>query len=163
MEKKNKFKFSHLFNFFDIALILIAVLIALLLLLSNILGGEQGKKLTVRYTIEVTGFQDGKEKLFSVGDSLLDVVKKYEVGKIVEVKLEPTVWSVVDYDANCYVNSPVPGQVTVLLTVESDALETEDAISLDGGFEIRIGQGVSLRTPALSFSGTVIGIEGGEH
>ena len=137
-------------------MILTAVLIALLLVLGSVFGGKDGKEITVRYTIEVTGFQDGQEKLFRLGDPLLDAVKKFEVGKIVDIQFEPTTWSVVDYENERYIDAPVPGQVTAVLTVESAALETKSAISLDGGFEIRIGEGVSLRAPGVSFSGTII-------
>lgn len=158
MEKKSKFKFSRYFNFFDIALLIVAAVIVLVLVVSSAINREKSA-VTVRYTVEVTGFENGAENLIAVGDPVMDIVKKYDLGTIVDVKHEPTTWDVVDYDQGKVVKAIVPGQVTTLVTVEVEAEDTPNALSVEGKYPLRVGVNVSVRTPALSFSGTLISFE----
>ncbi len=151
-------RFLGLFNFFDLALLIAAALLAVVLVLVTVLGGREDT-VTVRYTVEATGFEDGIEKLIRVGDPVMDIIKKYDVGTIVAVDYEDTTRDVVDYDTETVVKAKIPGQVTAMVTIETEAEDGEEAYSVEGNYDLRVGSAVSIRSKGLSFSGTIVVVE----
>lgn len=153
-------KAGKYFNVFDLVLLAAAAVIAAVLLAAPLFKGDE--MVTVRFTVETSGYENGDEKLIKVGDKAMDSIKKYDMGVIKSVSCEPTVRQVIDYDSARVLNAEVPGQMTALVVFEAKAKVTDMAIAVDGGLELRVGDTVSVKTPGISFSGYVVEIERGE-
>lgn len=157
MANERKFRFKDLFNLFDVVVLLVAVALGAILLLAS--RGSDKSETTVRYTVEFTNMQNNTAELLQVGDELEDRVKKYDLGTIISVEVGPTVNYLADQ-----VNGGSHDQLsktlqTATVVIEAPASETEQEILVSGGYEIKIGTGVSAKGPGYSCYGTVLAIE----
>lgn len=161
MAKENKFKVRDLFNLFDIVVLVVAVLLAAILILFS--RGAGTEQTTVIYTVEFTNMQNGSASLIQPGDSLVDRVKKFDLGKVVSVEVGPTYTEVENMTGGG--SSMVASQLlqTATVVIEAPATETEQDLLVSGGFLIKIGTSVSAKGPGYSAYGTVLAIQkGGE-
>lgn len=168
MEKENKKKgIRGLFNLFDLALIILAAALAALLIFGG--GGDGGgiaapggAQTAVRYTLELTGLENGSASLIKPGDPVVDRIKKYSIGTAESVEITPTVKSVTDEASGKVVRTEVPGQETALVTVTAMADETDRDITVDGGFIVKVGTSVNVKTPGVSAAGFIVAVERGD-
>lgn len=164
MEKKK----HSIFNVFDIVVILIAVALAAVLFFTRSSGSSTSddaadtKSGTVTYTVELTGMVNGSAELVSVGDELVDKVKKYDVGTVKAVEVSNTVRQVQDLVNGGTVESEMSTQQTATVTVEAPCTETEADILVAGGYPIKVGLQVSLKGPGYYGTGYIVGVERGE-
>lgn len=164
MEKKK----HSLFNVFDIVVILIALVLFAVLFFARSSGGDTSddtasvKSGTVTYTIELTGMVNGSAELVSVGDELVDKVKKYDVGTVTAVEVSNTVRQVQDLINGGTVESEMSTQQTATITVEAPCTETETDILVAGGYVIKVGLSVSVKGPGYYGTGYIVGVERGE-
>ncbi len=167
-ENKKKKGLPRIFNLFDLALILLAILIGAALFLSRdkntsgALTGENQTRIQVRYTIELTGIQNGAAARIKPGAPVVDKIKKYSLGTVESVTVAPTVRDVNDETRDVVASAPVPGQETATVVITAEAAETETDIIVDGGYVIKVGLPVNARIPGLNAQGYIIGIERGE-
>lgn len=161
MAKENKLRLKDLFNLFDIVVLLVAVLLAAILILFSRGAGKE--QTTVRYTVEFINMQNGSEALIEVGDTLVDRVKKFDLGKVVSVEVGPTVRLAQDFTEGGMKEVASPMLRTATVVIEAPATETEQDILVSGGFLIKIGTTVVAKGPGYFCNGTVLAIEkGGE-
>lgn len=161
MAKESKFKFRDLFNLFDIVVLIIALLLAVILVVFSRGAGKE--QTTVIYTVEFTNMQNGTAGLIQPGDSLVDRVKKFDLGKVLSVEVGPTYTQIPNQIDGGSKEVPSERLQTATVVIEAPATETEQDFLVSGGFLIKIGTSVSAKGPGYSCYGTVLAIEkGGE-
>ena len=167
-ENKKKKGLPRIFNLFDLALIVIAVLIGAVLFLSRDTGtsgaitGESQTRIQVRYTIELTAIENGAASRIKPGAPVVDKIKKYSMGTVESVTVAPTVKDVPDETRDVVASAVVPGQETATVVITAEAAETAADIIVDGGYVIKVGLPVNVRIPGLNAQGYIIGIERGD-
>lgn len=97
---QNNRKFRLRLNFFDCAVILIALAAAGLLLWRQFKPAPEAQQAgSVRYTIVLKQALEGTGELVKPGDALVDSVKNFALGQAVSSWTEPATKSIVDEDA----------------------------------------------------------------
>lgn len=161
MAKESKFRLKDLFNLFDIVVLAIAVLLGVILVLFSRGAGKEST--TVIYTVEFTNMQNGTAGLIQPGDSLVDRVKKFDLGKVLSVEVGPTYNQLTNTLEGGTKEAASQTLQTATVVLEAPATETEQDFLVSGGFLIKIGTSVSAKGPGYSCYGTVLAIEkGGE-
>ena len=161
MAKETKFRLKDLFNLFDIVVLAVAVLLAAVLIFISRGTGKEAT--TVVYTVEFTNMQNESASLIQPGDSLVDRVKKFDLGKVLSVEVGPTYTQRNDQMEGGTREVPSQTLQTATVVIEAPATETEQDFLVSGGFLIKIGTSVSAKGPGYSCYGTVLKIEkGGE-
>ncbi|MGM9521139.1 MAG: DUF4330 domain-containing protein [Oscillospiraceae bacterium] len=165
MEKDKKPRGRSIFNLFDIIVIIVAVVLAAVLFFAKNGGTEQtsAQTSTLHYTIELTGMLNNSAEMIAPGDALVDKVKKYDIGTVQSVEVSNTVKQAEDTINGAVVMSEVPGQQTAVIVVEAQVSETATLITVDGGFEIKVGNSVSVKGPGYWGSGYIIAVERGDE
>lgn len=167
MENKKKKGILRIFNLFDLILIAVAAALAAVLLVSlgdksSGITGPVQTQTQIRYTVELTGIENGAASLIKAGDPVVDKIKKYSMGTVESVEVTPTVRSVPDETSGVIKTSLVPGQETATVVITATASETDRDITVDGGYIIKVGLPVSVRIPGLSASGFILDVERGD-
>lgn len=162
-DKKKKGKYSIL-NLFDIIVIIIAVLLAVLLFAKGKTrtDGTQITSDKITYTLELTGMQNGSAELVRPGDRLTDKIKKYDIGTVVSVTVKTSTNQVEDYENGGIIDSPVSGKETAVIVVEAPCKETDSQITVGGGYAVRVGASANVRGPGYAGTGYIIDIERGD-
>lgn len=162
MAKESKFRVKDLFNLFDIVVLAIAVILAVILVVFSRGAGKEAT--TVIYTVEFTNMQNNSASLIKPGDSLVDRVKKFDLGKVLSVEVGPTYTQHNNQLEGGSYDVASQTLQTATVVIEAPATETEQDFLVSGGFLIKIGTAVSAKGPGYSCYGTVLKIEkGGEE
>ncbi len=158
-------KKSSIINVFDICVIAVAALLAGVLFLlgggetQSAGDGEENLSSTVTYTVELTGMMNNSAELVSVGDELVDRVKKYDVGTVTDVTVQNTVRQV----SNLIEGGSAPAEMerlqTAIITIEAPCTQNDREITVGGGYTVRVGTAVSLKGPGYYGTGYIVGIE----
>ena len=151
-------------NFFDIIIIVIVIALAggyvVYKTHNSSSGGTQMRDVT--YTVEITDIDESTMGMINEGDSLIDKVKKYQIGTVQSVKFYPCVKGVADKENNQYVYSEVPGRYSAAITVKVQCVDNGATLTADGGFPVRVGHETSILGPGYAGSGYIISIERGD-
>ncbi len=166
MEKNNK-KGRSVFNLFDIAVILVALVLLGVLYYADRRAGAPGQevpvisdqKTVIHYTVEVPSISENVADQFKAGDTFIDLAKKYILGTVESVEILPSQKLVTDFENKVQYRAEEPGLYTVHFTVTSEAAIEERNIIVDGGYVIRIGTEVEGKVPGCVFRGYVIAVE----
>lgn len=157
---QNTRKFRLRLNFFDCAVILIALAAAGLLLWRQFKPAPEAQQAgSVRYTIVLKQALEGTGELVKPGDALVDSVKNFALGQAVSSWTEPATKSIVDEDAGAYVTAPIPGYEDVYIQVESPATVTDEKVLVGGGYALMVDDEIFVRGPGYIGSGRVYAIE----
>ena len=165
MESKTT-KFRLRLNLFDGIVLLVALAVGAFLLW-NAFKPEPApsadaptvNNTTVRYTVLVQRFPEGTGELIKVGDELVDNIKNYKLGRVVDTQVIPTVTMVMNQEEKAFQLAEVPGVEDIVVTVETTCPEDSTAIILDGGYTLRVGVTTYIRGNGYMASGPVIAIE----
>lgn len=159
------------FNFFDIALLLVALAAAAFIVLQgepapkdesvNNVAPEEPEMTTIRYVIELTGLEGDIHGIFNVGDEVYERSTGILMGNIEKVTVEDTTWLVNDYETGRAVREKVHGQSTVKLQIIMEVENRERAFVTEG-LALRIGILYNLRFPQYFCGGYIISIERGD-
>lgn len=158
MANEKKKSWRDLFNLFDVVVILIILALGAVLVLFSGKGSKAAAS-TVRYTVEFTNMQNGTASLIQAGDSLVDRVKKFDLGKVVSVEVSDTVRQVQDFEHGGMKEVTSETRQTATVVIEAAASETEQDILVSGGYLLKIGTQVSAKGPGYFCSGVVLAIE----
>ena len=164
MEQKKK-AFRLRLNLFDGIVILAALAVGGILVWSQLnadASAVNANAQPIRYTIRMQKTVPGTGEMIQSGQILYDTIKNYELGSVVSAETVQAYDLTVDNETHSYVNVEVPGKEDIYIVVDSTAVITEEAITLDGGYEIRVGEPVYLRGPGYLGSGKIHAIERGE-
>lgn len=164
--EQNNHKFRLRLNLFD-AIVLVVVLLAAaafgyLTLKDKGTDASAPTTQTVQYTVLFQKMNESGSQMVKAGDQLEDTVKNYRMGTVVSVEHKPAMVQVLDQETKTYVMAELDGYEDVYVTVESTCTSTDEALLLDSGYDIRVGQTAYVRGPGYMGSGPVTTIERGE-
>ena len=113
----------------------------------------------VRYTVRLRSCIPGTSELIRAGDEVADNIKNYVVGNVTSAEAVPNRRRVLDREnlRKTWVETDVFEDI--LLTLEAPCQITDSAITLDGGYELRVGSTAYLRGVGYMGSGPVVAIE----
>ena len=113
----------------------------------------------VRYTIRFRRWAPGSSGAVKAGDKSADNIKNYEVGQVVSVQAVPALAQVPDQNSRRWVWAELEGFEDVLVTVESPCVISDDAITIGGGYQVRVGTVGYFRGEGYMGSGPIVAIE----
>lgn len=144
-------------NFFDLLIVLLLLAVVVVAYLLSHDSASTAKDVISRtYTVELPRLEAGMENYVSVGDAVTDNVKNYAVGTVTNVEVRPTTSTVLDEENNLFRQAPVEGQVTVVLTIAVDTVETDASVDTLSGYTLRTGATVSFTAGRLYASGNIL-------
>lgn len=162
MEQKPE-KFRLRLNLFDSLIILLALAVGAVLLWTTLKPAPapdtEAASTTVRYTIRFQRWMEGTSSAIHEGARLTDSIRNYELGNVVSAQAVPAVGLRVNHEKREYVLATMSGYEDVIVTVESPCVITEEAITLQDGYALRVGALVYIQGDGFLTTGYVIGIE----
>lgn len=163
--ERNTEKFRLRLNLFD-ALVLLLALGALAFLLWNAAKPEPPQEVVpevtsaVRYTVRLRRWLPGTSQLVRPGDRITDSIKNYNIGTVVSVQAVPARSQVLDRESRRYVWRETEAYEDVLITLQAPCTVDEKAITVDGGYAVRVAADAYIRGEGYMGSGVVVSIEG---
>lgn len=160
MEQQKK-KFSLSLNFFDTFILLIVVAVAGFVLWYNLseAANQNAKNTsTMHYTILMNNMREGTGSLVRPESTVIDVLKNYNIGKVVSADIQPATEQLLDQDTLTYRPVELPEYEDVYVVMEAQVTDTGTELIIDGGYVIRVGQGVFLRGEGYMAAGTIVAI-----
>lgn len=112
----------------------------------------------IRYTVELNKKLPGFEEQIKMGTALYDTEKGYQIGQIVDVRVETYMEDANDFDRDVIIRTPIEGLNYVYVVAEADAQITDGA-TLIGQYDMMVGKEVFVRSKDFASSGFVIKIE----
>ena len=156
-EKKGIWKFVNLFDIIVTAIVIVAAA-ALIFIGRATSAPEETAASTVNYVMVFEQMQNGSENLIRPGDKVMDKVKKYEMGSVVSVEVTDAYEMTENTDEGAAVSAKHLTGKDAYVTVTAPCTESESAITVGGGFNIRIGEEVSVQGPGWHGTGYVVDI-----
>jgi len=162
--EQNSPKFRLRLNLFDGIILVLALAAGAFLLWSTFkpaasAPGSTASASTVRYTVRFQRWIEGTSSLVQPGGSLVDNIKNFEMGSVVSSQSVPAQSLQLNHGERRYVLATAPGYEDVLVTVESPCTITDEAITLGGGYALRVGAIAYIRGEGYMASGPIISIE----
>ena len=163
--EQNKKAFRLHLNLFDAVIILAALVVGAVVLWTQLKPADSPAAPAaekIQYTIVVKKTVPGTGGQVEVGDSVVDAVKNFDLGKVVSSETLPSQDLALDTENATYVLTDVPNKEDVYITMESSAVIGDEMITLGSGYVVRVGEPIYVRGPGYLGSGTVYAIERGE-
>lgn len=142
------------FNAID-ALIILVIAAAVFILLYVFVFSGRGTQTaaevtttTIRYVVELQNMDEHLQDAVKKGQLVEDAVERKKIGTVSGIQAVPFEKITFDYVNGRETTSSVEGKVTLKITIEAQAVETDRAFTVDG-CEIRVGQPYSLILPDL--------------
>lgn len=163
--ESNTPKFRLRLNLFDGIVLVLALAVGAFLLWTALkpdtasVGTPAAASSTVRYTVRFQKWIEGTSSLIESGDKLVDNIKNCELGSVVSSEVVPAQSLQLDHNSRQYVLTTIPGYEDVLVTVESPCTITDEAITLGGGYALRVGGTAYIRGEGYMASGPIVAIE----
>ena len=155
MVKKRKYP-----NFIDIAFLILIIAVALAAYVVSHQNSDTVTPTVQRsIVIELTELEPEMTDAIVPGDTVTETIKNQLLGTVTAVEATPFYESVFDEEAGICRKAEVPGKITLMVTVQSDTIESDSQISAASGFVLRVGTGVSCTIGKLSGSGHIVGVE----
>ena len=162
--EQNTQKFRLKLNLFDGIVLVLAVAVAAFLLWRAMKPAVQvpmdpSVTSTVRYTVRFQRWTPGTSALIQAGDRIADNIKNYEIGQVVSAEAEPARIQVLDTQNRRYIWAEMNGFEDVLVTIEAPCTVSDAAITVGGGYELRVGSTGYFRGEGYMGSGPIVAIE----
>ena len=157
MSEKKSFKF----NVIDIVLtvIIVAVVAVASVMLVNAFGvntSADKQEVVFEYTIEFKGILNELQDNVSIGDTIVDGQKRYNIGQVVGVNIDDYVIDVYDKDKDEMVGAKYPGNVNLKIKIRKNGYIMYDNYYLDeSDMRLVVGKGISVHAPHLCSYGYV--------
>lgn len=157
----DKIKIGKL-NIFDIIVIVLVIFCIVFAIFKFLPKGNNGtsaeKTNTFSYVIRVEGISDTSGDMIKIGDELFDKVSNSNIGKIVDLKIEPAKVIFEDTDGTIS-RVEMPKKIDVEMIVETvGKIENGEYIS-NGLIRILVGQTKEVKTKYWMASGVVTKIK----
>ena len=154
-------------SIFDIIIIAVVIIAAVLFLKLTNRGNTTATDTsttssTIKYKVELDYMIPGSAELIQVGDEINDGTTNVYIGKILSVDIAPTKSSVKNSITGEYIIQEVPNRYNAVITVEGPCEITEQSITVNNSFLLRVGTSARVRGPGYAGTGTVIGIDRGD-
>lgn len=161
MEQK---RFRLKLNLFDGIVLLLAVAAAAFLLWRTVrpelpTRSDPGLTSTVRYTVRFQRWAPGTGHIIEAEDRIVDNIKNYEVGQVVSAQVVTAMAQTLDVENQRYIWVELDNFEDVLVTIEAPCVVTDAAITVGGGYELRVGSTAYLKGEGYMGSGPIVAIE----
>ena len=163
MENNEKFRLR--LNLFDGVVLLLAVAVGAFLLWNAYKPapapseGERTPTQTVRYTLRFQQWKAGRAELIEPGDVFTDNIRNQTLGTVISTRVTPAYALILDQQAREHVLAPLPDSEDIYITLESPCTVTADAITLESGYVLHIGETAYVRGEGYMGSGPIDSIE----
>jgi hypothetical protein len=167
--ESNPQKFRLRLNLFDGIVLILAVAVAAVLLWTMLKpqpaantgdSTTSASVSTVRYVVRFQKWLEGTSTMIQEGDQLVDTIKNYELGQVVDVTAIPATSMILNQNSRQFELAEVPGFEDILVTVEAPVTTGDDEeLLLGGSYTLRVGATLYLRSAGYMGSGPVISIE----
>ena len=141
------------FNFIDVILILIAVVVVLTAIniispMSFLNDLRSDSQHTIQYTVEITGVDEAYIEKIKENDVVVDANSKYSLGSVTAVDYN-TQYSELEYDedSGAGVMAVYPEKYNVLITITAQGSYSEGSGYSVNDHRIAIGEKMTLRFP----------------
>ena len=141
------------FNAVDVLIILLFASVAFVLLYIFVLS-DRGTETTgassakIQYVVEVQNIDSRFAESVKRDQIVEDAITRKNIGKVIGVESRDFEKITFDYDNAREVSSLVEGRISLRITIEADAAESDRAFTVNG-VEIRVGKQFSLILPDL--------------
>lgn len=150
-------KRRHRINFLDIIIILVIVCIG-----GGLYAYTHKEKVVethkLKYTFELIDCPVGFSQKIKVGDSIMDNVKNYHMGKVLEVRATENKKLANNLIDNTIVESVIPDKETVIVTMEANVTETESDFKVDGNYVVKAGKDIAIKGNGYAGTGYILTI-----
>ncbi|MBR5312718.1 MAG: DUF4330 domain-containing protein [Clostridia bacterium] len=143
------------FNGIDALIILVIAAAVFVLLYVFVFSGRGSQQTaaevtytTIHYVVELQNIDEHLEDAVKKDQRVEDAVERKKIGTVSGVQAVPFEKVTFDYQNGRETFSSVDGKITLKITIEAQAVETDRAFTVDG-CEIRVGQQYSLILPDL--------------
>lgn len=163
--EQNTPKFRLRLNLFDGIVLVLALAVGAVLAWSLLkpaaapAGETAAPAATVTYTIRFQRMLGGTGAMIQPGDKLVDTIKNYELGTVTAVEVVPVQSLQVDQVNKRYVLATVEGYEDALVTVEASCAESAEAVTVGGGYNLRVGGMAYIRGNGYMGSGPIVSLE----
>ena len=113
---------------------------------------DASEKVELLYTIEIKGVEEEYIDNVQVGDTMIESVNKTVIGTITAIETMPYTDHVLNEEAGVIEEKQYPGLVTMLITVQCEAVSTERAYTVEG-YRLAIGKLNYIQLPRFVGSG----------
>ena len=160
-------KKKRFFNAFDIIVVLMLAAVLIILFKVGVFGnatasGDADTIKEVTYVFRLRPMRFGTENNISIGDELIETVRKTSIGTVLDIRIEDNTVLVLDQTTGEYVEHVIEGEKTVFLTVKASCIITDNTITTVDVQSIRAPEFINVNGPGYYGNGTVISIERGD-
>lgn len=159
MENKKKIKFNGMDLF--IVLVIVAIVIAAIYFLAGTSGGNGGlatSNVVVKTTVELKAKDENYANAIKVGDKVMIGEKEKITTTVEKVEVKPAETLGYDIVNGRVLNSEVPNEYDVQVTVIANGAETDNSIEIDS-IPVRVGQNAVMFGKGWSSSGYIINVD----
>ena len=151
-------------NLFDGIVLLLAAAVAVFLLWRMVgpeipVQSDPAATSTVRYTVRFQRWAPGTSHIIEAKDRIVDNIKNYEVGHVVSAEVAPAKAQMLDVENQRYIWVELDEFEDVLVTIEAPCVITDAAITVGGGYELRVGSTGYFKGAGYMGSGPIVAIE----
>lgn len=166
MENNKAKKFKWKISIFDIIIIAVVIVAAFLFLKLTNRGNTtvitNTTSTTIKYKVELDYMIPGAAEMIQVGDELNDGTTNVYIGKVLSVDVAPTTASVKNNNTGEFFIQEVPEKYTATIMIEAPAEITDQTITVNSSYLIRVGKSARVRGPGYAGTGSIIGIDRGD-
>jgi len=151
-------KVSFRLNFFDILLIVLAVLIltaGAALLIYNADSADDNT--VIEYTVLVKELPEEIQIYAEPGQTVVDTVKLGTIGEVVSYEIVPATYDEYNLETMALVHGEYEDLISVYFTFRSEADKDADAYRI-GNLDVAVGAQVFFRTPSFTGYGFVTNV-----
>lgn len=116
----------------------------------------------IEYNILVKSTKASYGDKIAIGDMVVDTNELCELGQVTGITQAPALISTVDRETGRILNTPVPGMISIEITITAKA-RVVDGLYTVNGVPIRVGEAVNFRVPNLSVAGHISSVSVGEE
>lgn len=138
-------------------LLLSLIFLSLFFFVPTSVSAKGGENIPLVYNIRLHKIRDDIALHIKQGDSIIEAVGKYNIGKITDVRYELCTAEVFSHKENKNVISEYEGYCDISLTVSANASKSERGYSVNG-YALRLGKEISLRLPDFYGVGKCVSI-----
>ena len=167
--EQNTPKFRLKLNLFDGIVLLAALAVAAFLLWNRFKPAPPPAEdappvvtSTLYYTVRFQSWAPGTSELIQPGDQLIDNIKNYNMGHVVSAEAVPARFQGLDQENRRFVWTELEDFEDVLVTIEASCVPGDGKLTIDGAYDVRVGNTVYLRGEGYMGSGPIVKIEEGQ-
>ncbi len=144
------------FNLIDVALIAIALVAILILVFvfnnKDIVKPSGEENVKIEYTVTLSPVREEYINLVKIGDRVVNTAIMDNCGDVVGISNSDYYYIGIDSDTGESVSTLYPGMKTMVIKIRANATKTAYGYSIHG-FDIVIGENVSIRVPDFTGAG----------